>query len=81
MERQGAGVVFSVLCKIWLGTISMLCLELMFFFEVFKSERTEQFGTQLDMTRQTVCRLSFRQNLCGPWSTQGFGALLHSPVQ
>lgn len=41
MERQGEGVGFLVFCKIWLGTISMLCLELMFFSEAFKSEHTE----------------------------------------
>lgn len=28
LERQGAGVGFSVFCKIWLGTISVLRLEL-----------------------------------------------------
>lgn len=40
-ERQGAGVGFLVLCKIWLGTISVLLVVLTFFPEVFKSEYTE----------------------------------------
>lgn len=39
-ERQGAGVGFSVFCKIWLGAVYMLHLELMFFSKVFKSEHT-----------------------------------------
>lgn len=39
-ERRGAGVGFSVFCKICLGAVYMLRLEPMFFSEVFKPEHT-----------------------------------------